>query len=683
MALVLLALAFNAWTTTVGWESKMLPGVEFRQTQTALSALFIKKENNFSLAYPTPVLGKPWSVPMEFPLYQWTVVVTGKLTGWGLTKAGRAVSIACFYLTLPAVWLLLGWWNVAPWRRALVLPLFLTCPLLLFYGRAFLIETMALMFSLWFCVAYLRAVRDRSVAWLALAAVVGAGAGLVKVTTLMLHLLPLIGWSVMRLWRERARWRSEVVWMAAAVVVPALATLWWTKEADAIKQLNPQAHFILSDNLRGFNLGTESTRFSAEMWRLKARILTEELTYWPAVAAVALLGLFAGWRRGLAALGCLAVFAAALEIFPVLYAYHDYYYVANIAWLLLAVGLVLVGLAERARFGFVALVATTFVATQAGMFLQHYYPIQRVVADGSTGLTIALQSGTHADDVIVVTGRDWDSSTAYFAQRRALMLRVAVLQQPEKAKQAIEALAGEKIGALAIADDGPDTWWLIDELAKRGLDPVPVLRWREFTVYFRRDRMDSVMAELMKRLYTEVQLLGGRQWPVNDAGTAVDREAIADRWVETEQLPSTYGNIFEGMRPRPVRFFARFGTMLERGGGRMDLSAHPDTRLVFSLPAGRHVLHTKVFFAPGAFDAALAPQARTDGVQVVLRELGSGRVFFDHLIDPVRVPSHRNRVGLNIPFELAQPAEVELWTGPGPAGSYARDWFWIDRLTIE
>ncbi len=661
----------------------MLPGVEFRQTQTAISALFIKKENNFSLAYPTPVLGKPWSVPMEFPLYQWSVVITGKLTGWGLTKAGRAVSIACFYLTLPAVWLLLGWWNVAPWRRPLVLVLFLTSPLLLFYGRAFLIETMALMFALWFCVAYLRAVQDRSVAWLVLAAAMGAGAGLVKITTLMLHLLPLIAWSVARLWRERARWKSEVLWMAAAVVVPAVASIWWTTKADAIKELNPQAHFLLSDNLRGFNLGTEHTRFSAEMWRLKVRILTEELTYWPAVAAVALLGLFVGWRRGLAALGCLAVFAAALEIFPVLYAYHDYYYVANIAWLLLAVGLVLVGLAERARFGFAALVAATFVATQAGMFLQHYYPIQRVIADGSTGLTIALQSGTHADEVIVVTGQDWNSSTAYFSQRRALMLRVAVLQKPEAAKQAIEALADEKIGALAIADDGPDTWWLIDELAKRGIDPVPVLRWREFTVYFRRDRMDWVLAELMKRLYAEVQLLGGRHWPVNAVETAADKETIADRWVETDKLPAAYGDIFEGMSPRPVRFFARFGTMLERGGGRMDLSAHPDTRLVFSLPAGHHVLRTKVFFAAGAFAADLAPQAKTDGVQVVLRELGSGKVFFDHLIDPTKYPSHRNRVGLNIPFELTQPAEVELWAGPGPTGNYARDWFWIDRLTIE
>ena len=116
-----LCVGFHFWGVGVGWESKNLPGVEFRQAQTALSALFIKQENNFSPAYPTPVLGKPWSIPMEFPLYQWTVVVVGKLTGLGLTKSGRAVSIGCFYLMLPAIYLLLARWRVAPRHRWLVL----------------------------------------------------------------------------------------------------------------------------------------------------------------------------------------------------------------------------------------------------------------------------------------------------------------------------------------------------------------------------------------------------------------------------------------------------------------------------------------------------------------------------------------------------------------------------------
>ena len=72
---------------TLGWKSLNLPGCEFRQTQTAVSAFFIQREHNFSLAYPTPVLGKPWSIPLEFPLYQWTVVVVSD--GLGVALDGK------------------------------------------------------------------------------------------------------------------------------------------------------------------------------------------------------------------------------------------------------------------------------------------------------------------------------------------------------------------------------------------------------------------------------------------------------------------------------------------------------------------------------------------------------------------------------------------------------------------
>ena len=68
------------------------------------------------------------------------------------------VSVACFYLSLPAVWLLLGRLGLARSRRLLVLGLMLTCPVYFIYARAFMMETMALMFSLWFLQAFVAAV---------------------------------------------------------------------------------------------------------------------------------------------------------------------------------------------------------------------------------------------------------------------------------------------------------------------------------------------------------------------------------------------------------------------------------------------------------------------------------------------------------------------------------------------
>jgi len=61
--LVEMVLVFHGWMTTRGWASERLVGNEYRQTHTAITAYFIQQDRDFSLAYPTPLLGKPWSVP--------------------------------------------------------------------------------------------------------------------------------------------------------------------------------------------------------------------------------------------------------------------------------------------------------------------------------------------------------------------------------------------------------------------------------------------------------------------------------------------------------------------------------------------------------------------------------------------------------------------------------------------
>ena len=144
--------------------SGSLIGLEFRQTQTAISSYFIQAENNFSLAYPTPVLGKPWSIPMEFPLYQWSTVWLSNATGWSLAVSARVLSALSVYATLPALGLLLGQLGVQRGRRLVVLAVVLSSPLYIFYSRAFLIEAMALAFSVWFLAAFVETMQRRS--WL-------------------------------------------------------------------------------------------------------------------------------------------------------------------------------------------------------------------------------------------------------------------------------------------------------------------------------------------------------------------------------------------------------------------------------------------------------------------------------------------------------------------------------------
>ncbi len=657
-----------------------MPGVEYRQAQTAISAFFIKQENNFSLAYPTPVLGKPWSIPMEFPLYQWTVAAVSKATGLGITKAGRLVSIACFYLCLPAIFLLLARWHVAPGRRWLVLAVVVTCPFYIFYGRAVLIESMALMFTLWFWVAFERAVERRSARWLALAVLMGTGAGLVKVTTLMLFLIPAGCWSLARLGRAflNGSWKGELAWMAAATAVPFVATAWWVRHADAIKAHNPMADFLNSGSLFGFNFGTMESRLSPEYWDMKWRIVSQELNGLPVMGGGLLLALLLVRRRWREIGWCAGLFASALLIFPVLYALHDYYYVANAVLLCLALGLVLVSLAESAAARWaVAVAAVGLVGGQMFRYIEHQYQSQRGLSGGGDGLSQALKALTRADEYFIILGQDWNSMTPYYAQRRALMIRQDMEIDRERLTRALANLTDEKLGALVV--DEPLSWrsWLVDEAVKRGLGDRPTFTWRNFSVYLPAARHVENARIFQRSLWPEIRLAPHLEPPP---------EKLDGLWLDVAAGGPRLQGYLADIRPQPVRFFSTFGPAIDTNMGRHRFGAHPVTRMVFALPAGRHVLKTNVFFPVATYQVELNDDDATDGVEVTLTQsdgTGPTRTLYSRVFNPRRNPSDRGERPLVVDFSLEKPAEVELAFGPGPQGRDTRDWITLGSFVIE
>ena len=118
----------------------------------------------------------------------------------------------------------------------------------------------------------------------------------------------------------------------------------------------------------------------------------------------------------------------------------------------------------------------------------------------------------------------------------------------------------------------------------------------------------------------------------------------------------------------------------------MDFGTHPVTRLVFALPAGRHVLRTTVKFSPDSYRADLPEDFKTDGVEITLAVLGPGderRVLDTRLMDPRRREEDRGRKPLRIEFTLPEAGEVELFIGPGPNGRDTRDWVVLGRLVID
>ena len=693
IGLALGMLAYHVWAATVGWKTPDLPGIEFRQTQTAISCYFIKAEHNYSLSYPTPVLGMPWSIPMEFPLYQWSVAGLSERAGLPLAVAGRTVSLGCFYLALPALYLLLGLTRLPAWRRLLVLTMMLTSPLYIFYSRAFLMESMALMFALWYAFGYTRSVETLKWHWFVLACVTGSLAGLVKVTTLLFLLIPLLPWTLSRLWADwradpgterPAPWIRRIALAVGAVAVPAAVSLWWMHRADAIKALNANAAFLLSGNLSGFNFGDDH-HWDPAIWRRHWEITTAELM---PVLLLAGTGIILAWgaRRQWAAVWLLLFsFVAVQMVFPTLYAYHDYYYMANGFALLLAAGLVLDRLFDTAAPRGLAWLAILLVqAVQISGYLQGHYLQLKYWQPGGNALTFALREGTNLGDVLIIAGDDWNSMTPYYSERRALMFPNGTEFDLGRRRKAFAALRGEPVTALVLkggqrSNDG----LLRDAVEEFGIDPRPVFASGDATVYLHRLHRLSAIS-LVTRLphNLSVQLTKAS---VEEKDYRIGREVEMAEYLQGQR--PDFAERFSLMHPKPWKYFTRFGLNPQGVEGRAFVGAHPETKLWFKVPPMATSIEVECYIAESAYQGLAHPGDATDGVEfVIARPVGPDEKL-DYLatryLDPYAHPSDRGVQVLRYQGTLRAGEDIVVLTLPGQRQNYTRDWASIGRVEIR
>ena len=236
----------------------------FRQSQTALTAYWLDREPH-GLAYITPVLGYPWSVPFEYPVYQWIVVLLMKV-GVPLVIGGRLVSFAAFVGCLVPLKVMARDFNVSNRAFLSVAVVYLACPFYIFWSRTFMIETTALLFSLCWLAGFVQFGRSPSITlWLA-ALVFGILAALTKSTT-FLGIGPVAGalflTEAFTWWRkDRTRRRFLNLLARGALCLIPLATCYaWTEASDLFKSANPFGLYLDSTALLQWNFGTLAQRF--------------------------------------------------------------------------------------------------------------------------------------------------------------------------------------------------------------------------------------------------------------------------------------------------------------------------------------------------------------------------------------------------------------------------------------
>lgn len=684
VALFLAALLAHAFFLTRNWHAGFLIGHEFRQAQTALITERIDVQNNFSLRYETPLFGPPWQAPLELPLYEWCVVGVKRLTNWPAVEAARAVSATFFYLTLPAVFILLGQAGVPRPRRLLTLALVLCCPVYIFYSRTFLIESTVLCLSVWWLALFVETMRRRHVGWLLGAAACGALAGMVKSLTFAAWVVPAIAYGARCLywdWREKrgtAAIVRTVAWGVATALIPAALTVWWTHFCDVIKAANPATEFITSAALSRDNYGSFSlaSRVSRETWQALLHCWGFAIMpAWLLVGCVAFGAVVARRTRTWVLIGAGLFLVPQLAI-PFAYGGQDYYFYAAALFVIVALGFAAHGLLDAplpawVRWGWL-------VFPIAGMWATYlrsdgYWGMQRVWSVGGSPLMDAIRDLTPPRSVIIVAGADWNATIPYYAKRRALMLRNGIENDSATVDAMVSRLGQESVSALVMINDvrhHPTLPQFISGLVD--LDPKPVFSCDWGDVYLSRALHDRALKSLRDNpgRYAAVTVSDAK--PYSDAPSDQQLRRITADEAETS---------FPNLHPAPHQVQARFGFgVTEIPQGKV-VFAHPESEIWIRPPVDGRSIRCEFGIVD---DAIRQPNGATDGVEFVVygsRPDGTRRTVFRRVLRPATEPKDRGLQTADVPYSTSGDEELVFVTRPLLA--YAFDWAYWRKIDVR
>ena len=451
---------------SVGWGHSLSDSGGFRQTQTAITSYYLSRGGPF-MHYETPVLGPPWSIPFEFPLYQWIVARTTSLFGTPLNQTGRFINELFFVLSLLLLWATLSEFDVRLSHRLVFLTLVLVSPEYLFWSRTFMIESTAVFFCLGYLLFAVRYVRTRKMTDAFIGAIFGAVASLVKVTTLPAFAFVACAVYLFRSWSDlkqlhssKAKLLEHALGLFAFGGLPLLAGGLWVRFADQVKTLNVVALQLTSAGLKTWNFGTLHQRFALDTWIVFFFRIVPDLLGTSMILLVPVVVFCFTTRRIAPVLICLCGFLATFLIFTNLHVIHDYYPYANGAFLVAAVAWSIVGLLEGN--GWQKFVGGTLfaicVATSIWGFYARIYRFQTLDPPYLVHLGHEINIMTAPEDVVLVLGHDWSSEIPYYSQRRALMWPKWMGEDfdSHQMKTALENLAGLRIGALVVRKSGTD-----------------------------------------------------------------------------------------------------------------------------------------------------------------------------------------------------------------------------------
>jgi hypothetical protein len=491
-ALAALAILCSLWALTREWDKPLLDLHSFRQTQTAISTYYMVGKPGILLDYETPILGKPWAIPLEVPFYQWVVARWHEASSMGLDQSGKFVSIIFLFACIAPIWILFRTLRIPLAPRWLTIAVFLSMPLHLYWGRAFLIETMGLFLSLSMVSCTFAGYRSKGWRWLAAGLAFGILAALCKITT----------WAVacgisglLVLFSDGLPRRKDLSWLiltGAVAILPIVPGKLWLAYGDDMKAANPFALEIItasSDKQSVWTFGSWEQKTSPAVWERIGSHMGDQLAaplpffgHW-LVPLILIAGALANPKRLPLLLIFLVGFAAGPLVFTNLYFEHNYYWAANGTWLILALGVALAAISEfrpKEVWPQYTATAVSAVICISGFAAWHskFLPILQNLPDREK-LTEAwigpIQKLVPPERSILILGNDWNPNAFYYAERKGIgypSVAGVPFPSPLFEESLTKFTKEDRLGAVVISEQilaGPDKPLLMAQLERLGM----------------------------------------------------------------------------------------------------------------------------------------------------------------------------------------------------------------------
>lgn len=459
LSIALCVIIFSSSTVLFYAQQPILEAHGFRQTQTALTSFWMIQEG-WKLAYQTPVVGYPWSVPFEFPIYQSLVAFVSWLGNFPLDATGRLISFFFLIICAWPIFNITKRLNLSPNVAWVFCALLWSSPIYLFWGRAFMIETTALFFMMAAVPYAIDVCKNSPTNKSFMLFVFWATLGILQKATTVAPMMFIMGIVVVISHIKINGFVTpsirKLFCFLISFLMPIIIGLAWTYYTDVIKEQNTFGAMLTSKALAAWNFGSLEQRYDIKVLMTIASRLLKDIGIFGFF--LILLAFIAPRQKNKIYIAVsLALCAFPIFLFINLHYIHDYYQSSCAVFLIAAVSFAIFSMEDYKNKLLSPPILTTLLVSVNILFFSHGYgkDIKKEINEkNNTIIKLGHIIDTYApkDSGIVIFGLDWSSELAYYSKRKSFTVPNSFSQYNDVWNNPENFIGDKTLGALVFCD---------------------------------------------------------------------------------------------------------------------------------------------------------------------------------------------------------------------------------------